>query len=289
MSEHETPLRKHILGLHLWKDILFLLSLWLLVTITPTSHWVYFIIKIMALIATLEFTSFISFHFMSMKKSLLFQGFMGGFVSSTMVFIQLNYDNKFINLSDSTISQALLLAICSMLIECLIIIFSISPTITLPLLLPFLSALFIIIISIFFINKMKIHKNHVTQEIDFLELDDPIVWKKVLKFTAYIAALKYLLLFSRQIIGYPKQLGIFLVSLLESHAVLAVTVSEYTYTPPIQDVLLTMWLILLGSMISKMFFIFRGKVLKSKSYMIFVMSLSLVASALLMLIPGSYW
>ena len=90
-----------------------------------------------------------SWHLMSNKNSLLLQGFLGGFISSTTVFMQLNYDLKFKSIDKYIRAQALLLAICSMLIESILIVIIVTTNFSIKMLIPLIVMLICIALSIF--------------------------------------------------------------------------------------------------------------------------------------------
>lgn len=280
MDKHQTPLALHFKQKHTWFDVSLLAILWVLVYLVPEKFWemggisLLFFLKITALVASLEFISFLSFHLLSGKMSLLLQGFLGGFISSTTVYVQLNYDKRFQNVEEKIIAEALLIAVCSMLIECLLIIISVSKDFTLPMLVPF--SLMLFFISVFLLYSIIKNKkiNHQVSGISNLEIDDPIVWKKVLTFSLYIALLKLLMIILQKFTSIPVIVATFLASLFEAHAILAVNATNFSHTMNLSEIYVITSLILLGSLLSKMFLVLRGKVLSKKRLILLPISIS---------------
>ena len=290
MRTSSTPLSFHFKQKHFWFDVTLLFILWILVFIAPQTYHFFaelplgFLLKIIALVASLEFISFLSFHLFGTKSSLLLQGLLGGFISSTTVFVQLNYDKNFEHTNENILSIALLMAICSMLIECLLIIATISPHFTAIYFVPFGLMLFLLFCSITFLYFTR-SKNHLPQsELAELEIEDPIIWKKVLLFSGYIVLLKYILIVLQKVAGIPIIVGSFLASLFEAHAVLAVNATNFTEQVSIGEINSTMLVILVGSLVSKIFFVLKGKVLEKKRLVIVPVSISLVMTILVTLL-----
>lgn len=280
MDKHQTPLGLHFKQKHTWYDISLLGILWVLVFLVPENLWevggisALFFLKITALVASLEFIGFLSFHLLNGKISLLLQGFLGGFISSTTVYVQLNYDKRFENVEEKLIAESLLIAICSMLIECLLIIVSVSKDFSLPMLLPFaLMLLFISVFLLFSISKNN-KENYQVDGINNLEIDDPIVWKKVLIFSFYIALLKLLMIVLQKFTNIPVIVATFLASLFEAHAILAVNATNFSKSMNLSDIFMITSLILLGSLLSKMFLVLRGKVLEKKRLILLPITVS---------------
>ncbi len=280
MNEHQTPLSIHLKEKHLWKDLFFLFALWSYV-IFVESNSQFFLIKLMALVASLEFLSFLSFHLFGKEKSLLLQGFLGGLISSTTVFIQLNFDEKFSQTDNFTIARSMLLAICAMIIECMIILIAYLTHIPSNFILPFTIYLIIILGSIFFLKiKSKNNSKPIEEKIHSLAIDDPINWINVFKFASYVALLKYLFSLSQEFPLIPKKLGVFLASLFEAHAVLAVSLLERATNAKESELFIILILILAGSTLSKLYFVLKGSVLKTKRLVILPMFIALLFSIL---------
>jgi len=117
--KHKTPLVSHFKQTHIWLDIGLLTVLFAVASYIP-------LLKIVPLVASLELLSFFSFHLFAKRSSLKLQGFSGGFISSTTVFLQILYDKKFTSLHSRDVILTLILALCAMLLECILILFFFS-------------------------------------------------------------------------------------------------------------------------------------------------------------------
>ncbi len=281
MNEHQTPLLQHFREKHFWKDVFFLMMLCSFVVFLNTNNPFVLLFKLMAIVASLEFISFLSFHLIGKEKSLLLQGFLGGMISSTTVFLQLNYDKKFSDTDSNVLARSELLAICAMILECIIIMLVFPGDLPFKFILPFVIYLLVITVSIFFL-KLKANKNLNTTQptAQSLEIDDPIRWVNVLKFALYVTVLKYFLNFSNHFLYLPKKLSIFIASIFEAHAVLAVSISGLSNNLDEREILTIVILILAGSSISKMYFVLTGSVLKSKRLVMVPMMISFLLASL---------
>lgn len=79
-----------------WWDSLLLLVMWSAVFFLPDHIYkvpVAIILKVVALVASLEMISFLAYQFVDKKNGLFLQGFLGGFASSTTVFVQITQDH----------------------------------------------------------------------------------------------------------------------------------------------------------------------------------------------------
>lgn len=288
--DHQTSLLSHFKEKHLWIDVGALIVLWMVSIFFISELWLQFVFKITALIATLDIIAFFSFHLFGKKNSLLLQGLLGGFISSTTVFVQLNNDKKFLAAESSVLTQAMLIANSAMLLECILILVTLSSTFKLPMLLPFVYSLLVMFGALLMLRMKKkmpsIHSTPVLESIHF-ENDDPIKWTKVIKFSIYIAGLKYILLLSQNINGLPKELGIFLASLLEAHAILAISIIDLGSEVSMTTFWFTMVLIISGSTLSKIAIVLRGSILKKKSLAIAPLLISLVLTIGLLLLNSS--
>ena len=270
MQKHRTNLLYHFKQKHTWFDVFLLTFIWSLVFYIPETLWSFygisllFLVKITALVATLEFISFIVFHLFSGQKSLLIQGFFGGFISSTTVFVQLNYDKRFSHVEEKSIADSLLMAICSMLIECHLILFSIVKMISIQMILPFTFMLLFISIFIYksvYLKKTKLEKN---LQINDLKIDDPIVWKKVFIFSLFIILLKTIMVLIQNFTTIPLIAAVFLTSIFEAHAVLAVNASAFSPQTELFEIYQVILVILMGSLISKLFLVLKGQNIRKK-------------------------
>jgi uncharacterized membrane protein (DUF4010 family) len=281
-KKHPTPLSIHLKDRHLWFDTFVLVILWILVLIKPFSIDAFILVnKVLAIVATLELVSFLLFHLLGHKKSLLLQGFIGGFISSTAIFMQLNFDKRFAHTDQIFIAQALILANCSMLIECILIAAALSTDFSFLMLLPFFTMLFSLFIAHLVLNYFKSNEATDNEKNISLEADHPILWKKVMLYSFYISILKFIF---GLIHNYSKSsdfVATFLASLLEAHAILAVVVTNNLSISDFPQFLKMVGIILIGSTLSKLFFVLRGKNLKRKSFVILPMMLSLVLALIL--------
>lgn len=260
-----------------WFDISALLFLWLIIWLAPNDLLIYqsisflSILKIVALISTLEVMGFFAHHFLGNKAGVLLQGFLGGFVSSTMTFLNLTQNEN--QLHPMTVSRALLLATVGMLIECIFIIFAIIPENFLILAKPFivqiiLLILFAFVLGIFFKDKKLTHPKIV--------LDDPIVWKKVAKFAVFIVGLIILMRFLSTNLKLPHVWATFFLSLFEAHGVLTAGLTEVKTDPGLNGMTIVM-AVLFGNFISKAFLVLRGNH-KMRMPVLIPLSLSLVGA-----------
>lgn len=291
MGKHQTSLLSHFKEKHLWIDVAALVVLWIVSIYFISDIWLKFFLKITALIATLDIVAFFSFHLLGKKNSLLLQGLLGGFISSTTVFVQLNNDKKFLTAESSVLSQAMLIANSAMLLECILILVTLSVNFSLLMLLPFIYSLVVMFGAILTLRVMKkdlpTHISPILESIHF-ENDDPIKWSKVIKFSIYIAGLKYLLLLSQNINGISKELGIFLTSLLEAHAILAISIIDLGSEVTMATFWFTMVLIICGSTVSKIVIVLKGSILKNKTLVIVPLFLSLILTIGLLLLNNSF-
>src|SRR5690606_23612861 len=86
-------INKYLKNTEFWFDLIGLSILWIIVAVLPDTFEILTvkvidIIKIIALISSLEAFGFFMNHLFDRKNSLLFQGFFGGLVSSTMTYLR---------------------------------------------------------------------------------------------------------------------------------------------------------------------------------------------------------
>jgi uncharacterized membrane protein (DUF4010 family) len=245
-------------------------------------------VKITALVASLEFVSFIIFHLVSGKKSLLLQGFFGGFISSTTVFVQLNFDKRFEHIDEKSIAASLLMAICSMLIECHLILISILNSFSIRALMPFSIMLIFTLVFTFLSLHLKKPSTAEIQDLNDIEIDDPINWKKVFTFSTFIILLKLGMILVQTFTSIPILAAIFLTSIFEAHAVLAVNATSFSIETQLPEMYQMILVILVGSLISKIFLVLKGQNIKNKKLVLLPIIastvLTLIASYLLLLI-----
>lgn len=278
--EHKTPLSYHFKHSHIWFDMALLGVLFVVAAYVP-------LLKIVPLIASLELFSFFCFHLMAKRSRFQLQGFLGGFISSTAVFIQTLNDSKFTAASDRDLLLTLLFALCAMLLECVFIIFFLSGQLAFVYYVPFLTQLLCIVAVAVYLNKKDFMEpssdkaSETDMDIELLN-DHPIIWKNVVKFSAIILVLIY----GMQIIGkvFDNGFGLsilistLLVSLFEAHAILASIMTEWSLNPDNIDLMTIFFVILLGNTISKSFLVFKGGNLKRKGIFVAVLFGSLVVS-----------
>lgn len=260
-----------------WFDLSALFLLWVVIWFTPDELLIYEsisflnILKIIALISTLEVMGFFAHHLMGNRAGVLLQGFLGGFVSSTMTFLNLTQDDKGIH--PVTVSRALLLATVGMLVECTFIIFAILPENFLALSKPFLVQIILLILFAFLLGQIFKDKNFSNPKI---VLDDPIVWKKVAKFAVFILGLIFLMRFLSTNLKLPHIWASFILSLFEAHGVLTAGLTEAKSNADLDpmDIVLA---VLIGNFVSKTFLVLRGKK-KVRMPVLIPLSLSLLGA-----------
>ena len=273
---HDTPLVYHFKDRHIWFDMAMLVLLFVLASYYP-------ILKIVPLVASLELFSFFSYHLLAKHSRFLLQGFLGGFISSTAVFIQTLNDNKFSSASERDLILTLLYALCAMLLECLFIIFFLSESLSFIYYLPFISQLAFIAIVIVYVNassNSRFVSDHATDSTLTLELlnDHPIIWKNVAKLSLLIFAIIYLMHFVGTEFGLSRGISTLLVSFFEAHAILASVMTEWSLQSQNIDLMKLFFLILLGNTLSKSYLAFRGSNLIHKWFFVTVMLSSFITS-----------
>ncbi|GAB3093709.1 DUF4010 domain-containing protein [Aestuariicella hydrocarbonica] len=280
--EHKTPLSYHFKHSHIWFDMALLAVMYVVAAYVP-------LLKIVPLIASLELFSFFCFHLMAKRSRFQLQGFLGGFISSTAVFLQTLNDSKFASSSDRDLLLTLLFALCAMLLECVFIIFFLSEPFTLIFYVPFLTQLLCIVAVIVCLNKnyflgplpdkVALADKAAEPEVDIELLNDhPIIWKNVVKFSVIILVLIY----SMHVIGNNFGLSIListlLISLFEAHAILASIMTEWSLSPDNIDLMTVFFVILLGNTLSKSFLVLKGSNLSRKGFFVTVLFGSLAIS-----------
>lgn len=278
-SKHATPLMSHLHEPRLWWDFFVLALIWAL-TITLDDQSRVFgisvatVLKIMGMVGLLETFSFIVFHWLGYARGVLLQGFLGGFMSSTTVFIQLTQADTVKLLPPTILSRALLLATLAMIIECVFILYAIAPpTRFLLYSLPFLVQGACIAVAVMLFPK-------VSNEAQVLNLDilsnHPISWSKVMRFSVFIIALIWGIRWFNQSMQLSLVWSGFLLSLFEAHAVLAASMIELSPSSPDILSLQIIIAVVLGNTLSKCFFVARTK---NRTLTVYVAGI-LIASAL---------
>lgn len=277
--KHKTPLISHFKEAHIWIDIVLLVILFAVASFIP-------LLKIVPLVASLELFSFFSFHLFAKRSSLKLQGFLGGFISSTAVFLQILYDEKFRSLHSQDVILTLLLALCAMLLECIFILFFFSTNLPLLYYLPFLLQLGFFIIVSFLVQGYLWSKNISPDnpEMDIeLMIDHPIIWKNVVKLSVFIIALVSIMHFIGDSFGFSREISTLIISLFEAHAVLAATIFQWSQDQDNIVLLQLIFLILLGNTLSKSYLAYKADNLSRKWTFIFLVFASLGTSVLMTL------
>jgi uncharacterized membrane protein (DUF4010 family) len=273
---HKTPLTYHFKDKHIWFDMVMLAALFIIAAYFP-------LLKIVPLVASLELFSFFSFHLLAKRSRFQLQGFLGGFISSTAVFLQILYDKKFASTSDRDLLLTLLFALCAMLLECLFIIFFLSEKLPFIYYLPFMTQLIFFSIAILYVNTSSssgLVSPHVADPRVDIELlnDHPIIWKNVAKLSILIFVLIYSMHFITNEFGLSRGISTLFVSLFEAHAILASVMMEWSLQSQNIDLMMLFFLILLGNTLSKSYLAIKGSNLNQKRFFVVVMFGSLVAS-----------
>jgi uncharacterized membrane protein (DUF4010 family) len=242
------------------------------------------LLKIVPLVASLELFSFFSFHIFAKRSSLKLQGFLGGFISSTAVFLQILYDKKFASLHSQDVMLTLLLALCAMLLECVFILFFFSTQLPLIYYLPFFLQLGFFIVVLFlvqgYLRSRNISPENPEMDIELL-IDHPIIWKNVAKLSVFIIALVSIMHFIGDKFGLSREISTLIISFFEAHAVLAATMFQWSLDQENIELLQLIFLILLGNTLSKSYLAYKGNNLIKKWPFIILMFASLVTSVVI--------
>lgn len=257
---HNTPLSNHFKDKHIWFDMALLGALFIFATYFP-------LFKIIPLVASLELFSFFSLHVLPKRSRLPLQGFLGGFISSTAVYVQTLNDEKFSALDAKSILSTLLFALSAMLLECLFILYFLADDLAFKYYVPFLSQLIFfatVVLAIgAFWKTTSLHSSSMGDATQVLSseliIDHPIVWKNVLRLSAFIFGLVLLMRFVGEDLGLSRDISTLFVSFFEAHAILASVVAEWSLASQSIDLMKLIFLILLGNAISKSLLIAKGK------------------------------
>lgn len=262
--QHTTPLSTHFKDKHLWFDISVLLALFAIASYYP-------LFKIVPLLASLELFSFFSFHLMARRSRLQLQGFLGGFISSTAVFLQMLNDKRFVSINSKQLNSTLLLAACAMLSECLFILYFLAEDVPLIIYVPFAAQLVFFVGIVFFLQIQSFWSVRENDEASMsynldgeLLNDHPIVWMNVAKLSLFIVSLIAVMHFIGNELGLSRDISTLLVALFEAHAILVSVITEWSLDPESIDILKLVFLILLGNTLSKSYLVYKGKNLHSK-------------------------
>lgn len=244
-------------------DLIILCLFWMLAIYVPQDVSIFNLIslsiflKIVSLLGTLEVIGFFTMLYLGERGSILIQGFLGGFVSSTATFLHFTQMEEFKENHPRSVSRALLLATMAMLIESIFIILSLNLENSLLLCRPFFIQLLTLLVFVIALKSKNF--SHQKSPHGGLELKELIIWKNVLKFSIFMVGLILLMRFLNTTLDIPPVLSTFLLALFESHAVLAASMSEYGQEQNSQLAIQIVIAILVGNVISKTFFILRAK------------------------------
>jgi uncharacterized membrane protein (DUF4010 family) len=282
MSEHLTPLRDHFKSKELWIDTLILMIVWFIsiglkhFLTDPKYSILLKLTHLTALMASIEMIGFFALHLFGKKKGVFVQGFIGGFISSTMIYIQFGDKEKMKAFYARDIVGALILSTISMLSLCILLVLTITSGNPVNIWLPFMFQIIGLIFCHFLILSL-LPRNDIHDNSTLISIDNPIIWKNVLKFTLFFACILYGLKWMATLLPDSYLVTTFIISLFESHAILAAFLSEIDF---IQEKFQSEWiisLILLGNLVSKIFLVSRSEISGIK----IPVTLSLIGSFLL--------
>lgn len=272
--QHNTPLSTHFKDKHIWFDISVLAAFFVIAHYFP-------LLKIVPLIGSLELFSFFCFHLLAKRSRFQLQGFLGGFISSTAVFLQTLNESKFASTNERELLLTLLFATCAMLLECLFIIFFLAGNIPFIYYLPFAVQLTCMVIAILYINTSTRFSGQpsttISADIELLN-DHPIIWKNVAKLSIFIFVIVSAMNFIGNELGLSQGISTLFIALFEAHAILASVMTQWTLNAQNFDLLTLLFLILLGSTLSKSYLAFKGPNLARKGFFISIMFVSLLTS-----------
>lgn len=278
-SKDHLTLKQHTRERSFWIHLIALLSLWIIVlnysSVLPPI--MINVLKISSVMASLQFAGFILFHITDGKSGLLLQGFFGGFVSSTMVFIEFTQNPVYKEQPVYLLAKGLILATIAMLIQAIFIVYALMPNNSPQLfILPiFLNLLGLIIC--FFLIKSRPPKVSLRDSNPALNLEKPILWNKVIIFSLILAGLILVMRFLGGQLALPYIPSSFIVSFFEAHGVLAASLSELVAHNKIEQVQGVILAVLLGHISSKILLVVKS----THKGLTRPVSLSLICSAFL--------
>lgn len=285
--KHQTKLNEHFKEKKFWLDLIILLIFWIFfILINNISQlknipYLFVVIKITTLLASIEFLGFIALHLLGHKKGLMLQGLVGGFISSTMIYLQLQDKKELADYSPKHLVIAMLLSNLSMLILCLVIIYSLAGVNKHQLMVPVTLQIGSLLVIILTFSFKKSEPSHKILESNII--DDPIIWKKVFSFALILVSLMLAMKLIVQVIPQSRLITTFLVSLFESHAILAANLVDETLKNRPQEIEKILLLILLGNILSKITLTLRISHLKIKSMIAFSLITSFIPSIIYVL------
>lgn len=271
-------LTDHLKETEFWFDLILLGFLWLGVNLLPENLELYagiklsYILKIVALVSSLEAISFFSILFLGKRAGLMLQGFVGGFVSSTMTYLRFTRNSEMSLFSSALKTRALLYSTIAMLLEGVLIILAVLPQSYL-LCLPFLTQALILFICSRLIKPQA--QDLLPFKDEHVLIKEPIIWKKVF----YLSSLIFTLIYVMELLNSKLSLSLFwsslVISLFEAHAVLIAGLSQFKQQENFAELSALILAILTGNVISKSYFILRAKDKKIKTRMLLYLFSSL--------------
>lgn len=195
--------------------------------------------------------SFLAYQFVDKQNGLYLQGFLGGFASSTTVFVQITQDHRFSKLSVNTLTSILLFATLAMLIETLIIGLGLDASQKILYMIGFQ----MIVTAVYIYRLWREHETSKETNIHFY-IDHPIIWKRVLKLALFILTLIGVMKLITTYAPISEPLAVLLTSLFEAHAVFAAILLKDHQS----NIYFLYILVSLGSVLSKLFLVWRSKI-----------------------------
>jgi len=254
-----TGLTQHLRQRRFWIDVVLLAIVYLIASEFTLA-------RVVAIVATLDLLSFLLFHFVAKRNSLRLQGFLGGFVSSTAVFLHVLNSKNYQHVPAPLLSASLFYALTAMLFECLLIIVLLAGQAPLIFYVPFATSLMCFVFAAI-LFEWKAPSMKVSQAMEPLAAvaEHPISWSSVAKFSAIILALILLLEFLAQEFAFSANISATLIALFEAHAVLAASVTGWSQNSTTETVITLFLMILLGNTLGKSLLVWRGYNLTKKA------------------------
>jgi len=167
------------------------------------------------ILASFEFLTYVIAKIFGEKKSLILTGFLGGFASSTAVFVSSMRHAKSHPKHTSDYAAAAIAAKIASMLELLVILFFLSKGLFTKLLIPVLASSATGAIFVFFITRSQAaHKNSA------LILKSPLDWKGVFRLSIILAAILALISWSKIQFGESASMIVsFLTAAFELHGV----------------------------------------------------------------------
>ena len=293
-TSHHTTLPSHFKTAHFWFDIVVLCMIWV------AALWVdaglrlmdfisvALILKLVGLIGLLEVVGFFVLHSLGVKRGLLAQGLIGGFISSTAVFVRLTAKPMREAISSRRLARALLLAVLSMLFECLIILYTFVPQQILTYGWPIGLTMLVIGLTVWLLpnNPQESTQSSILEK----SFEHPVVWLRVMRFSLVIVVLMWLIRFLNDSLHLPILWSTFLLASFEAHAVLAATLLNLSESQ-VNTGQLGLWLVImvsLGNTVSKSILVLRTGNRALYLYVISPLMASVAASVLIAWLMASY-